>query len=274
MNDFKIYQIYYNEDTKKLLDKSFLPLNNSNNLRPDLFEFWPIYNFLQTNHLEPGKFYGFISPKFKQKLGCDGFSLINKLYKCDIGSDVILFSPGFDQICFFLNAFVQGEFHHPGLLNTSQLFFETVNYPPHSLASAIGTSKNTAYSNFFVAKSNFWTEWLRIAHRLYNESEDSNSELFYMLNQHGAYVSSGYDAKMKIFIHERIVSFILMFQENFSVDVVPADRNFPLFNSLYNPNSDLHSILLACDTLKRTYLKTTNDIHLSAYHSLINYIKQ
>ena len=48
----KIFQIYYDDASRRKLDPGFLPLDNC--LSPDAqwYEFWPILNYLNTNELE------------------------------------------------------------------------------------------------------------------------------------------------------------------------------------------------------------------------------
>ena len=44
--NLEIYQIYYSEKTREILDPSFIPLDNTQNNRADWWEYWPIRNFL------------------------------------------------------------------------------------------------------------------------------------------------------------------------------------------------------------------------------------
>ena len=58
------YQIYYNEQTKLLVDSEFIPLDNSKNERSDWREYWPIRNVLKTVEFGDHDYVGFFSPKF------------------------------------------------------------------------------------------------------------------------------------------------------------------------------------------------------------------
>ena len=40
-----IYQIYYSKETRSKLDPGFIPLDNTENQRPDWREFWCIKSF-------------------------------------------------------------------------------------------------------------------------------------------------------------------------------------------------------------------------------------
>jgi hypothetical protein len=65
----KVYQIYYSDETRKSNDSGFLQLDNLGNDRPDWREYWPIRKYLLENTLDENTFYGFLSPKFKDKTG-------------------------------------------------------------------------------------------------------------------------------------------------------------------------------------------------------------
>ena len=69
MKSIFIHQIFYNAYTEKSLDQGFIPLDNSDNVRPDWREYWPIRKYLINNELNENDLYGFFSPKFKEKTG-------------------------------------------------------------------------------------------------------------------------------------------------------------------------------------------------------------
>ena len=46
-----VYQIYYNEATFSQVMPGFIPLDNRENLRPDLYEFYVMLNYLRNNKL-------------------------------------------------------------------------------------------------------------------------------------------------------------------------------------------------------------------------------
>ncbi|MFZ9794619.1 MAG: hypothetical protein ACO3F3_20030, partial [Gemmataceae bacterium] len=65
-----IFQIYYDEDSKSKLQKGFIPLDNSPNMRPDWAEYWPIRNVLLNQSFNPRDYIGFLSSKFFEKTWC------------------------------------------------------------------------------------------------------------------------------------------------------------------------------------------------------------
>jgi len=169
-----IHQIYYNDQTRKLLLPGFIPLDNSSNVRPDWFEFWVILNFLRNNNLEDGAWYGFLSPKFYEKTGFDSKFVLEILEKYGENANVALFSPGWDQLSYFLNPFEQGEVWHPGLLPLSQKFIDTTDLKI-DLKSLVSDTTSAVFSNYVIAKKEFWGEWKRIAEAFFEYAEN-NSE--------------------------------------------------------------------------------------------------
>ena len=73
-------------------------------------QFWSLK---KKNKLEENIFYGFFSPKFYEKTGFDS-DFISKALAENVDKDVLLFSPAWDQLCFYVNPWEQGEQHHKG----------------------------------------------------------------------------------------------------------------------------------------------------------------
>src|ERR1700677_2014655 len=107
-----IFQIYYSTASRKMLDPGFLPLDNLENERPDWREYWPIRNYLLRNSLVKGDYYGFLSPAFKAKTRLSSAAVFNFVESQAGAPAVVLFSPCYDQIAFFLNQWEQGAIAH------------------------------------------------------------------------------------------------------------------------------------------------------------------
>jgi hypothetical protein len=120
-----IFQIFYDAKSHSDLDKGFIPLDNSSSEHPEFYEFWPILQFLRSNTLVEGHWYGFLSPKFHQKTGLSSAQLYKILGSISSRHQVFLAPYTLDQIIWFDNVFDQGDFWHPGLIQVAQAF---VNY--------------------------------------------------------------------------------------------------------------------------------------------------
>jgi hypothetical protein len=136
------------------LEREFLPLDNTENKRPDWFELWVIKEFLKSADLDENRFYGFLSPKFKQKTGYSGKCVMNILERIDPDYDVVLFSSYLHHLAIFYSPFEQGEIAHPGLINASENFLANFGLKV-DLKKFVTWTGNSVFSNYVVAKPVF-----------------------------------------------------------------------------------------------------------------------
>src|SRR5216684_997510 len=207
-----IFQIVYSEQTRKMLDPGFLPLDNLDNERPDWREYWPIRRFLSSTELREGEFYGLFSPRFKEKTGLSSEE-VRRFIHADY--DVISFSHFFDQSCAFMNLFEQGEAHHEGFFALAQRFFDAIGYNLQ-LHQLVMDSRQIIFSNYFVAKSAFWREWFHSTEKLFQVAEQGPAgALREDLNASAAHGVLRVPAK--VFIMERIASLMLATQHGWRI---------------------------------------------------------
>ncbi len=236
-SNVSIYQIYYNEQSRQSLDQGFIPLDNSQIEDKSWYEFSPIFNFLSSTELKDQHWYGFLSPKFTQKTGLNSENVYAIIEKIDSRHDVLLLSHAVDQIIWFDDVFAQGDCWHPGLVRDAEKFFKYANIK--NIEFLLSHSKNFAFSNFVVAKRNYWEKWLTLAKKLFSYAQDTDA-----LNN----LTTHRDQKisMKVFLQERLVSLVLLEQEF---------RPFalPLEHYLKSYNYEARELLIAMDVLKREF---------------------
>lgn len=216
MADTHIYQIFYDEKTRVGLDPGFIPLDNLANERPDWREYWPMREFLLSETLAEDRYYGFFSPKFRQKTSLGSEQVKEFIDRSAGNADVVLFSPFFDVSALFLNVFEQGDRFHPGLSRTAQDFVDRIGLNV-SIEKMVTDSRNTVFCNYFVAKPAFWAKWLEINEELFAIAEGAaaGDDLAARLNA-VARVRDGRSAQMKVFVMERVASLILATDKAFS----------------------------------------------------------
>jgi len=160
-----LFQIVYDDATLSSRDPGFDVLDNLDNSRPDWSEYWPIRRFLLNTELADSSYYGFFSPRFRQKTSLLATSISALLRGRN--EDVVIFSPFLEQSALFLNQVEQGNTNHPGL---NDLFAEL--FPRETSAPAlIQDATTTIYSNFFAAKGRFWRAWLEKCERVFDLAE-------------------------------------------------------------------------------------------------------
>ncbi|CAM2194875.1 hypothetical protein PXJ20_01885 [Paraburkholderia sp. A1RI_3L] len=201
----EIHQIFYSDETRLLLDPGFIPLDNRDG-RADWREYWPIRTFLFSRPLKENTLYGFLSPRFAQKTLLDSNVVNAFIASVPANTDVISFSPYFDQGAFHLNTFEQAATNHPDIWRVfeSAVPYVAPGFDPHTLAM---DSRSSIFCNYFVATPAFWRRWLLACEMLLGVAEGGNGELAALLNGPVAYGSTMVPAK--VFVIERIASLLL-----------------------------------------------------------------
>jgi hypothetical protein len=261
------YQIYYSEQTRDALDPGFLPLDNLANPRPDWREYWPMRKFLIEQQLDEQAYYGFFSPKFKQKTTLDAGALYDFVRAQPADTDVVLFSPFFDQSAFPLNIFEQGLAQH---VNIAEVFEETLRLlaPQVNINNLLMDARNTVFCNYFVARPAFWRRWLEQCEKVFAIGEANDTRFGQLLN--GGTTHDGGLAPNKVFVTERVASLILATEPQWRVQAYnPMLMPFTNAGVARFPNE-----LVLLDSLKIAARDTGYGQYLNIYYQLRNILMQ
>ena len=201
-----LFQIAYNEKTKEKCLDCFEILDNTENTRPDWREYWPIKNYLLNHEIKDDEWYGFFSPKFKEKTGLDEQKFLRFIKDNIENCDVLHFSPFYDHKILNDNIYLQCEVNHPGTLSCFKYILNEIAIDDNILAKPSSTN-NFIYCNYFIAKGKIWKKWFELTEQIYliaeNEIDDSKKNLNLMTNHEDYYLP------MKIFIIERIITLLV-----------------------------------------------------------------
>jgi hypothetical protein len=241
MSRLHIFQIKSYYAVPQDLDPGFGILDNSANERPDWFEYWPIRKFLLNEPLDEQGFYGFLSPSFKRKTNLGAAQVRDFIEAAE--ADVVLFSPSIHNSAYYLNVFEHGEAEHPGLAALAVRLFARLGVSL-DLQNFICDSRNTVHSNYFIAKPRFWRAWLAITETMFTLAETPDDELGRDLCRPTAY-RGRMNVQMKIFIMERIATWILVTDRSF---VARARDPFAARARFYKL-----PLAIVCDALKIAY---------------------
>jgi len=255
-----LYQIAYSEPTRAALEAGYLLLDNLANERPDWFEYWPIRRFLLGTPLADDAFYGFFSPKFGAKTGLDHPAVCAFVQQAAAAqADVVLFSPQPDMGAFFLNVFEQGETFDPGLIDAFERFLDHLGQP-QALRGLVMDSRQTVFSNYFVARPAFWRAWLHVTEALFAVCEDpaAPAGLRAALTQATTYPGA---VQRKVFLVERVGSLLLATQPHWRVR---AADPFPFGWSMSRFREFPHGAVLS-DALKLAYREQGFPEYLQAF---------
>jgi hypothetical protein len=247
MSEIFLYQIFYTKAED--LDPGFRVLDNTSNERPDWYEYWPIRKFLLNERLDDNSYYGFLSPKFKQKTNLSAAAALEFVRLKAATADIVLLSPSLQWTAYHWNVFKFGDAVHPGLLSVADQFFRRIGQPT-DLHELVSTSQNEVYSNYIVAKPRFWREWLGITEQLFALAESPEDPIGIALRKPTSYRGSN-GAQMKVFIVERIATWMLAREPS---RVAAVRDPFVARSRMYKlPGA------IVCDALKIAYLSNRRE---------------
>jgi hypothetical protein len=259
----KLFQICYDAATREAVDPNFEPLDNSASERPDWYEYWPIRTLLRGGGLDEDSFYGFFSPRFYSKTHLRGEQVREFLQGAD-GADVVTFSPHPCHCACFINVFEQGEAFYPGIYATMAAFLREVD-PTFNPDLFVTHSRNTVFSNYFVARPAFWRRWMALSERLRAHADSPDSPLYAGLAIRHEYRKEGGLAmavQRKVFVLERLVSYLLHVARVKVVNYPPFA--FPLSDRFAGRLSEVMEL----DRLKLAFSDSGDATHLFAYAEL------
>ncbi|QWD90898.1 hypothetical protein [Polynucleobacter sp. MWH-Braz-FAM2G] len=237
------------------------------NLRPDWREYWPIRNYLLNNQLNPESWYGFFSPKFKNKTGLSAEDCLKFINNQSNEVDVFSFSPFFDLGAWYQNSILQAIPQHPNLQIPMEGALKILSFPAE-INEIVMHSGNNIFCNFFVAKPRFWKVWLEKCELIWAEAEANKTPTAKGLNA----IAEGHDspAAIKTFVIERIASLILATDSDWNVKAYNP-LELPFSNGLISKE---RNALIQMDALKMAYALNGKVEYLNLYKSIVNLVIQ
>ena len=261
----QVHQIAYDDNSLAVVSKSgFQLLDNLSNERPDWFEYWPIRRFLLNTELSDDAWYGFFSPRFQEKTGLNAsgvFQVIEELEVRHGELDAVLFSPQPDMGAFFINVFEQGEMFHPGLMEISRNVLNYLGFKV-PIETMVMDSRQIVFSNYFVAKSNFWRRWFAVTEAIFQIAEAEDHPLADALNTGTSYREG---SQQKVFLVERIASLLLSLESGWRA--ASADT-FSFAWSAFQSLNGSPERAYQSDALKMAFRETGVFRYMEAYQTI------
>ena len=258
MPDINIFQIFYSDESRSMIDPAFIPLSNMANERPDWFEYWPIRKYIQNHKLVENDYYGFFSPKFCSKTKLSSQSVFDALNEIKLDDyDVISFSPFIDQIAWYKNQFEQTLHTSRDILPALE-FSKELLFPGLNTDTYYSSSMDTIFCNYFIATGRFWNEWHTCCEKIFCIAEDTTNSHSLLFSAPTIYGKSQQDRKT--FIIERIASMLIKVKDYKSIGIKNMPHTFAIaeFANLIND-------LIRLDSLKIAYNKTGNHCFRDAF---------
>ena len=229
MSSLAIYQIYYDEFSKKELFPFFIPYDNSK-----VASKWYEYGVFRQNFLNKKykafEYTGFVSWKFQGKTNISGREFI-KFIENHSGYDVYFINPFQGNTYRFKNVWECGDFFHPGLMEIVDYIFRNLNYNI-DINKMVNSNQDTLYSNYWVGNEKWWNLYMEFCEPIYSFIETSGDSFIHerILKE----ADSGNKASFIPFIMERMFSTVI-FNQRHNLRVIPYSyksyKRYPI--SLY-----------------------------------------
>ena len=258
-----LYQIVYSSQTRAAVAAGFEVLDNLSNERPDWFEYWPMRRFFLTEKLDEEAYYGFFSPRFALKTGLSADRVRQFVSENVSAADVFIFSPQPDMGSFFLNVFEQAETFDEGMIATYQALVDMLAVPVR-VKDLVMDSRQIVFSNYFVAKPDFWRRWMEINEALFQAAEDKTHPMSKEFCAPTNYTKGNERAHRKVFLQERTASFILATDNRWKGMRLDAFRMAKSATAL--AAFELESII--SDALKIAFRETKDPDYFTAFSKM------
>lgn len=272
----KLYQVYYDQESKNGLDRSFIPYDNTNPVRDKEFEYGVIRDiYYNDNPFKTDKYFGVLSWKFTNKTGLKGKEFISWINK-NKGYDVYMINPFPEYSYIFYNNWYQGDYWHPGLIDLTLNLFKEAGIDNLDITKKRHDVNVCTFCNYFVGNQKFYKIYMEYCEKLYSaiyKADKETKRLLFDINVYGV----GNNIAFFPFIYERMLSTIV---SNFNFKSIMYDnlstrtkddfnRKFVLNSSNYikriNNNFDNHSIEylnsfgnMYCDMVMSKFTKYEN----------------
>ena len=156
-SSMRIFQIYYENWQRDLLDPNFSGLDNSK-ATSEMLEFAVFDQLSKSEQTKDAALWGALSWRFSEKTGMSGTDWVKSI-EAHPGQDVYFCNPFPHNEALFHNLWFQGETSHPQFYALSQAVFKAAGLPLEELTS-IHSSEQFSAANYFVGTPKFWAAYL------------------------------------------------------------------------------------------------------------------
>lgn len=221
--NYKIFQIYFQQDQLKDIDPLLTPFDNTSNLRPELREYHCFKRIIDEKHAEDLDAWGVFGPRWKNKLRYGAEELKSEI-DSNSDHDVFIFNHARIQQALTYSVWEQGEYYHKGIKEVTAHVLTKLGYNPIVLDEFM-TDRVVCYCSYFVAKKRFWLDYINFLDKVFAELNDLPPEIDKIYKSSANY-SRDSTLNLFPFIIERLFStFLLLHREDYKVHVKEYDYN-------------------------------------------------
>ena len=258
--NFKIFQICFEKDQLNNVDPLLTPFDNTENKYPELREYYNFFKVVDDGLTDDLHAWGMFGPRWKEKMRHDS-RLVFDCIENDTSYDVYLFNHARIHDALTFNVWEQGELFHKGIRNVASKCLEQMGYDP-DVVNNLMTDQTSCYCNYFVAKKEFWKEYLEFLKRVREELDNLPEDLATIYHGSANY-SRDSNLNMFPFIVERMLSTFLLLNPKFKVYARPYD--YTLYEGSLKNFTD---VMISLNNLKKLAMKHDSSEIFEQWNSL------
>jgi len=217
--NFKIFQICHKTSQLSTCDPGFTPFDNTENKHPELREFHIFNRIMEEDHVADVDAWGIVSPHCLDKLRYSSQSIIDEINN-NPNNDVWIFNHGRIHNAFLDNVWSQGEQFHPGITTVINAALVAGKYDTNVINELM--TDNTCYSNYFVAKKEFWIEYIAFVKDIKEKLENLTGNEAKLYHSNANY-DTDQTLTLFVFIVERLFSTFLHLNKKYKVHTKKYD---------------------------------------------------
>lgn len=213
-----IYQSFFTEDQRSLLDPAFIPWDNIENRTPHLREYPMWKNSTWKHQYDPTAYWGLFSVKYKDKT-----SVPPQVFKdwilANPGYDVYHIDPFYFNSSQFPNTWVQGERWHPGMLEFCDRLFPIIGIK-ENVRDLTLKPEEFITANYYVGNADFWVRWIHFLDECLHCCDHDQYCFNYLYSYGGMY--NGHWVPNFPFVTERLVTLFVHINKELKIMRYPG----------------------------------------------------
>ncbi len=259
--NYKIFQICFEPRQIELIQSPLTAFDNTANEKPELREYHSFVKATENGSTDGLDAWGFLGPRWEAKLKYSADE-IKRAIDENSENDVWIFNHARAVNSLTYNVWEQGEFFHKGLRKVAEEVLTVAGFD-NSAINAFMTEHNTCYCSYFVARKEFWEDYIDFLSRIIVATDALPEDVKEIYNSSANYARDN-TLNMFPFLIERLFSTFLVLRHNkYKVYAKPYDY------SVYESQvGEFTRVLHSLNVLKNFVVEQDSEIVFNSWNSI------
>jgi hypothetical protein len=259
--NYKIFQICFEPRQIELIQSPLTAFDNTANEKPELREYHSFVKATENGSTDGLDAWGFLGPRWEAKLKYSADE-IKRAIDENLENDVWIFNHARAVNSLTYNVWEQGEFFHKGLRKVAEEVLTVAGFD-NSVINAFMTEHNTCYCSYFVARKEFWKDYIDFLSRIIVATDALPEDVKEIYNNSANYARDN-TLNMFPFLVERLFStFLVLRHSKYKVYAKPYDY------SVYESQvGEFTRVLHSLNVLKNHVVEQDSEITFNAWNAI------